>query len=86
MAGIWRFASDVVRVWDCQDNRFITPELVHPQPVDLLTFNSRSDRIVTACRDLKARVFAIGRDGGSDQPLFAPVPHYSNFDAPRVAR
>jgi WD40 repeat protein/tetratricopeptide (TPR) repeat protein len=72
------FASEIVRVWDCEDNRFITPELAHPQPVDLLTFNSRSDRIVTACRDQKARVFAIDRNGGSDQPLFAPVPHFSD--------
>ena len=74
-------ASDVVRVWDCQESRFVTPELLHPQPVELLTFNSRSDRIVTTCRDFKARVFAISRDGGSDKPLFDPVPHYSNFDA-----
>jgi WD40 repeat protein len=50
--------------------------------VDLLTFNSRSDRIVTACRDFKARVFAIAREKGSDQPLFTPVPHYSSFETP----
>ncbi len=75
-------ASDVVRVWDCQDNRFITPELVHPQPVDLLTFNSRADRIVTTGRDFKVRVFAINRSSGSVQTHFAPVPHYSSFDAP----
>ena len=74
-------ASDVVRVWDCRDNIFVTPELIHPQPVDLVSFNSISDRIVTTCRDFKARVFAIDRDGASDQPLFDPVPHYSHFDA-----
>ncbi len=69
------FASEIVRVWDCQESRFVTPELVHPQPVELLTFNSRSDRIVTTCGDGNARVFAIGRNGGRDQPLFDPVPH-----------
>jgi serine/threonine protein kinase/WD40 repeat protein/tetratricopeptide (TPR) repeat protein len=75
-------ASDVVRVWDCRDQMFVTPELIHPQPVDFLLFNALSDRIVTTCRDLNARVFAIDRDAPSDQPLFDPVPHYSNFDAP----
>jgi len=70
------FASEIVRVWDCQESRFATPELVHPQPVELLTFNSRSDRIVTTCRDSSARVFAIGPNGGRDQPLFDPVPHH----------
>ena len=69
------FASEIVRVWDCEESRFVTPLLVHPQPVELLTFNSRPDRIVTTCRDLHARVFAIGRSGGSDGPLFDPVPH-----------
>ena len=73
-------ASEVVRRAGLEDNRFITPELVHPQPVDLVNFNSRSDRIVTACRDLKARVFAIGGKSDPEQPLFAPVPHYSSFD------
>ena len=69
-------ASEIVRVWDCEESRFVTPELVHPKPVELLTFNSRSDRIVTACRDFSARVFAIGQSGGRDQPLFDPVLHY----------
>ncbi len=45
------FASEIVRVWDCEENRFVTPLLVHPTPVELLTFNSRSDRIVTTCSD-----------------------------------
>ena len=77
-------ASDVVRVWDCQDNIFMTPELFHPQPVDLLTFNSRSDRIVTTCRDFKARVFAIGRDGGFGQaPLRSRAARFELRRTPR---
>ena len=68
-------ASEIVRVWDCQESRFATPELVHPTTggVTDLQLALRSDRHHVP--RLNARVFAIGRDGGKDQPLFDPVPH-----------
>ncbi len=71
-------ASEIVRVWDFQTESFITPELVHPKPVKVMSFNASGDRLATACTDEKARIFKVG-PGADAQPLFAPVPH-SLFD------
>ncbi|MCY2992211.1 MAG: WD40 repeat domain-containing protein [Planctomycetota bacterium] len=68
-------ASEILRVWDSQDQVFATPDLPHPQTVVALAFNSRGDRLVTACLDKQARVFRVPSDELEAQPLFAPVPH-----------
>jgi WD40 repeat protein len=67
-------ASDVVRVWDCQAKALAPGEWPHPQPVDMLVFNQRGDRLVTGCRDQLARVFAW-TDPKAAVPLYAPLQH-----------
>ena len=76
-------AGDAARVWESETQKPVTGDLVHPQPVVAMVFNSRGDRLATACADGKARVFAVP-DGGAGSPLFAPVAHvpWNGADAP----
>jgi WD40 repeat protein len=67
--------DDVVQVCDCRTWKFATAELVHPQPVETLNFNTRGDRLATGCLDMKVRVFRVPGDVKDAQPLFAPLPH-----------
>jgi serine/threonine protein kinase/WD40 repeat protein len=68
-------ASNVVRVWDVQASKFLPGEWEHPAPVFAVAFNRKGDRLVAACRDYKARVFAVGGDPDLPAPLFPPLPH-----------
>ena len=79
-------ASDVARVWDCQTGSFLTPELAHPHPVKVMSFNPSGDRLATVCTDTtdrnlvpdgRIRIFKVPNADG--QPLFDPIP-YSLFD------
>jgi WD40 repeat protein len=73
-------AGSVVRLWDVQTHQFLKARWPHPQEVSAVAFNRKGNRLVTACRDNKARVFAVACDPDRPAPLFAPVPH-----APHVA-
>jgi WD40 repeat protein/tRNA A-37 threonylcarbamoyl transferase component Bud32 len=68
-------SADVVRVWDSRTWEPATAELVHPQPVETLTFNGRGDRLATGCLDMRVRVFRVPGEERDAQPLFAPLPH-----------
>jgi len=68
-------ASDVARVWDCSAGSFITPDLVHPASIKVMSWNAAGDRLATACVDMKARVFKVEPDADG-MPLFAPVRHW----------
>jgi WD40 repeat protein/serine/threonine protein kinase len=65
------------RVWDTRVGRFVTPILEHPRPVRHAAFNTKGTRLITACTDGLARVFAIAKVGEttSTNPLFAPCPN-----------
>jgi WD40 repeat protein len=67
-------AGQEVRVWDTGGKKFLGAARKHPQAVPALAFNHRGDRLVTWCRDGKARVFAVG-DPQRPAPLFDPIPH-----------
>ena len=68
-------ASDVVRVWDCANHRFVTPELHHPKPVLRWRFPLVVSGWRLAARMTRLRVYAI-RDRESNQdPMFPPVEH-----------
>ncbi|MHB9048253.1 MAG: WD40 repeat domain-containing serine/threonine protein kinase [Pirellulales bacterium] len=69
--------SDWVRVWDRRLRRFATGELIHPDAVRHLVFNPSGDRLVTACADGSARVFAVPAEAGQPSPLFTPVANLS---------
>src|SRR5207249_5031516 len=58
-----------------QADEFLKAGWPHPDAIDAIAFNGRGDRLVTACRDKTARVFAVG--AGPDRPalLFPPVQH-----------
>jgi WD40 repeat protein len=75
-------AGTVVRVWDVRARRFLKAQWQHPQDVYALVFNRRGSRLVTACADQTARVFAVPGDPGRPAPLFAPLPHQSRRQAP----
>src|SRR5262249_17986765 len=62
-----------VRVWDCRERAFVTPELTHPAPIESLVFSARGHRLATGCQDGQARIFAVAPD--TTKPLFAPVRH-----------
>jgi WD40 repeat protein/predicted Ser/Thr protein kinase len=68
-------ASDVVRLWDAQAQRFLEAAWKHPKAVGALAFNRKGDRLVTACADNQARLYAVGGPPGRPAPLFDPVPH-----------
>ena len=67
--------SEVVRVWSTVKKDFVSGEILHPQPVVGIDFDSQSRRVVTSCLDNKARVFAIDGDGLAARPLFPPADH-----------
>ena len=47
-----------------------------------LAFNRKGDRLITACEDKLARVFAVAGDKDRATALFAPVPHNSERASP----
>jgi WD40 repeat protein len=68
-------ASTVVRLWDTRTHTFLPASWQHPALVEALAFNGQGNRLVTACRDHKARVYAVPAAAGRLGPLFAPVRH-----------
>jgi WD40 repeat protein len=70
-------ASDQVNIWDTRAASFLGPAWKHPAPIDSLAFNHKGNRLMTACKDRKARVFAVGGSPQQPGPLFDPVPHAS---------
>jgi WD40 repeat protein/predicted Ser/Thr protein kinase len=68
-------AGDVVRLWDAQTQTFLEGGWKHPQAVGALAFNRKGDRLVTACADGQARLYAVPGLPGRPAPLFDPVPH-----------
>jgi WD40 repeat protein len=66
-------SANRVRVWDCRQAAFATPELEHPAPVTTLAFHPRGELLATGCQDASCRVFAV--PGEQNTPLFPPVPH-----------
>jgi WD40 repeat protein len=75
-------ASDVLRIWDAQTQRFLEGGWKHPQAVNALAFNHEGDRLVTACADRQARLFAVPGLPGQPAPLFDPVPHSPRLASP----
>jgi WD40 repeat protein/tetratricopeptide (TPR) repeat protein len=74
-------ASKIVNVWDTRAGMPLKGGWQHPQPVDALAFSRNGDRVVTACQDKKARVFAVA-DPLQEAPLFAPVAHAPKEPSP----
>jgi len=74
-------ASNVVRVWDCRAKQFTAAAWKHPQPVHSLVFSPDGDQLATACRDRRVRVFAVP-PAATASPLFPPVPHAPDREAP----
>jgi WD40 repeat protein/serine/threonine protein kinase len=67
-------AANRVRVWDCRQAAFATPELEHPEPITMLTFHPQGELLATGCQDRSCRVFAVPAE--KNTPLFTPVPHH----------
>jgi WD40 repeat protein/serine/threonine protein kinase len=67
-------ADKRVRVWDCQQAAFATPELEHPAPITTLAFHPQGELLATGCKDQSCRVFAVPAE--KNIPLFTPVPHH----------
>src|SRR5438067_1696318 len=65
-------AANRVRVWDCRQAAFATPELEHPAPVAALAFHPQGQLLATGCQDETCRVFAVPAE--QNTPLFTPVP------------
>ncbi len=74
-------ASTSVKLLDTQSGAVLEPHWPHPQPVEALVFNRKGDRLATACRDKKVRVFAVA-DPNRPAPLFAPVDHVPVVPSP----
>jgi WD40 repeat protein len=62
-----------VRVWDCWQAAFATPDLEHPAPIVTLAFHPQGELLATACKDYSCHVFAVPAE--QNAPLFTPVPH-----------
>jgi WD40 repeat protein/tetratricopeptide (TPR) repeat protein len=76
-------ASASVKLWDSQTGEILPGEFRHPQPVDAVSFNSKGTRLVTACRDQKARVYPVDNSARTE-PLFDPLLHAPYFWSPPV--
>jgi WD40 repeat protein/serine/threonine protein kinase len=66
-------AGNRVRVWDCRQAAFATPELEHSAPIDTLAFHPQGELLATGCRNGSCRVFPVPAE--KNTPLFSPVPH-----------
>jgi WD40 repeat protein/serine/threonine protein kinase len=62
-----------VRVWDCRQAAFATPELQHPAPVTTVAFHPGGELLATGCEDHTCRIFPVPAE--KHTPLFTPVPH-----------
>jgi WD40 repeat protein/tetratricopeptide (TPR) repeat protein len=74
-------ASDIVKLWDMQAGSVLEPSWPHPRVVAAMAFNRKGDRLVTACEDKQARVFAVA-DPTRPAPLFQPVAHFAGIPSP----
>ncbi len=72
-------ASQGARVWDIRRQAFHTPVWNHPRPVSAVAFNRNGDRLITACEDKLARVFAVESGPDRTEPLYAPIVHIRAF-------
>ncbi|HJZ58938.1 MAG TPA: serine/threonine-protein kinase, partial [Gemmataceae bacterium] len=61
-----------VRVWDLDAERFVTPELRHPQPVYAVGFAPDAEQLVTAAGDGFARVYDLTAESRSTPVLTTP--------------
>src|SRR5262249_46427740 len=68
-------AANRVRVWDCRQAAFATPDREHPAPIATLAFHPQGELLATGCKDQSCRVFAV--PAATNAPLFSPVPHCS---------
>jgi WD40 repeat protein len=68
-------AANRVRVWDCRQAAFATPELEHSKPIATLTFHPQGELLATGCLDDTCRVFAVPTE--KNTPFFPPVPHHA---------
>jgi WD40 repeat protein/serine/threonine protein kinase len=66
-------AGKRVRVWDCRQGAFATPEFEHPEPILTLAIHPRGELLATGCQDGSCRVFAVPTE--ENTPLFTPVGH-----------
>ncbi len=68
-------ASKIIKLWDLPAGAALDQSWPqHPETVYAMVFNGRGDRLVTACADNLARVFAVA-DPTRPAPLFNPVAH-----------
>ena len=68
-------ASNIARIWDIKGQAFLNLVWSHPQAVAALVFNRKGDRLVTACNDKLARVFAVDSKQEREEPLYTPMVH-----------
>jgi WD40 repeat protein len=77
------FGGTVVRVWDLDAGRFVTPELKHPRPAYAVGFAPDGNRLVTAAGDNIARVYDL-----TGEPAATPVlttPHSPSTSPNRLS-
>jgi eukaryotic-like serine/threonine-protein kinase len=75
-SGKWlAVASNVLRVWDCEGGKFITPEYAHPGNVAEIVFSQGGKMVATTCADNMCRVWPVLGDDKRKSPSFPPVPH-----------
>jgi serine/threonine protein kinase/WD40 repeat protein/tetratricopeptide (TPR) repeat protein len=73
--------SNILKICDMEAGTAVDLSWPHPQNIAAMAFNHRGDRLVTACEDKQARVFAVG-DPTRMGPLFNPVPHLWRVPSP----
>jgi serine/threonine protein kinase/WD40 repeat protein len=78
--------GNVVQLWNVRSTPILEQQWPHPQAVHSMSFNAASNRLVTACRDDQARVFAVSDSGSSKEPLFEPVQHKTYVECSPVFR
>ena len=77
-------AGRSARVWDVIGRAFLGPVLRHPHQIHTVLFNKKGDRLITACADKLARVFAIERTALREEPLYEPAVHQTPESAPAL--
>lgn len=77
-------AGQMVQIWNLSASPLLEHVCEHPAPVYSVLFKRDGTRLVTGCRDGKARVFVIGGTRTQLSPAIASLPHAPTFESPPV--
>ena len=74
--------GDTLRLWDCENRRWLPGTVAHPKPLMSITFALQAPLVASGADDDLARVFEWGKTGLAEKARFEPTLHYSTATYP----